>query len=506
MALIPKQNVKRKLALLIASLVLSVTPPVYGNDSKYNKEQLVAFTNATILDPSIDLPIRESTIVVANGKIINIQPDSAPLPADVEQIDLKDKWVVPGLIDGHVHLAQSGGAFSRPDIVDARKIRPYQDDQDRLLRNHQSLLSKYTRLGITSIFDLGGPNEYLSTYSQLSKSPHAPDVYFAGALLSPIDVPALEAHGATFAQVLRPDDAVALAKQQLHQGSHILKILWEGHSGFDSAQLLDLFRPAISFAKSNGLVVAIHVEELDSAKWAVKAGADIIVHGVMREPIDNELIAMMLEHGVTYSPTLTAFEHYFQFLKGELAFNQYEEMNALEETLDSFDLLKREAAKADKMLHILNKYLPLVDSSEEELAKLSPQEQGLIKQLRNTFSKDFITVQKHNLLQVIAAGVNVSMGSDAGNIGTLHGTSLFGEMQAWQAAGISNKEIIKATTLGNAMAFKLEDTIGSLSSGKTANFIVLNQNPYKELSTLQNPVQVYKQGLPMLAKEKQQQQ
>lgn len=494
-----KINSRRfRLTILVASLLSSVTSSALSKEADSFQPKVLAYTNANILDPSIELPISQATIVVSNGQIIKIQPDSTPISASVEQVDLKGKWVVPGLIDGHVHLAESGGAFARPDIVDARKIRSYEDEQAQLIKNQQKILNRYLRLGITSIFDLGGPTEYLTKYHQLANDKNAPEIYFAGALLSPKDVPSLNADGATFAKVTTSADAIKLAKQQISKGTHILKVVWTHETGISSEQLLNLYQPAILYAKSQGLAVAIHVEELEAAKWAVKSGADILVHGVMREDIDDELIAMMLANGVTYSPTLTAFQHYFEFFKGDLSFNEFEVKNALTDTLNSFDLLNHESNKVGQMFHILKKYLPMVDKNKETLAKLAPQEQSIIKQLKTTFSKTFFTMQKSNLKKVISAGVNVSLGSDAGNIGTLHGSALLGEMQAWHAAGISNKDIIKAATLGNALALKQEHSIGSLSSNKKANFVVLNNNPYKDLSTLKNPIQVYKNGAPVL--------
>lgn len=490
MTTLKKQGVTITFGLILASALSSLTLPTFA-------KEVVAYTNAKLLDPSLEMPISDSTILVSQGKILKIQPDTAPLAADVKTVDLQGKWVIPGLIDSHVHLAQSGGPFARPDIVNATKIRQYQDEQEQLLNNHPHFVNKYLRLGITSIYDLGGPTEYLTKYSQLSDESYSPEIYFAGALLSPRKIPALHAHGSTYALASTSKEAIQLVEQQIEQGSHIVKVLWDTQEGQDSKQLFQLFQPAIAFAKNNNRVVAIHVEDLNSAKWAVKAGADIIVHGVMREPIDDELIAMMLAKGVTYSPTLTAFEHYFEFFKGQLSFNQFQLKHALNHTLESFSQLEREAAKADQMYHLLNKYLPMVDASKAELSALSEQEQGLVQQLKNTFSENFLTLQKANLRQVIDAGVNVTVGSDAGNIGTLHGTSLLGEMYAWQSAGIANKDIIKAATLASAMSLKLEHSIGSLSSGKTANFVVLNNNPYLDLSTLQTPAQVYKQGIPV---------
>ncbi|MUH71262.1 amidohydrolase family protein [Psychrosphaera haliotis] len=133
--------------ILFSSLASASQPEVMP----VNDKEMVAFTNANILDPSLELPITDSTILVSKGKVLKIQPNSTPIPYGVKKVDLKGKWVLPGLIDGHVHLAQSGGAFTRPDIVDARKILSYEDEQDFLFKNREKILSTYIRLGITSI-------------------------------------------------------------------------------------------------------------------------------------------------------------------------------------------------------------------------------------------------------------------------------------------------------------------------------------------------------------------
>ncbi|MUH71261.1 amidohydrolase family protein [Psychrosphaera haliotis] len=309
-----------------------------------------------------------------------------------------------------------------------------------------------------------------------------------------MDMPSLDVNGPMFSKVTTKAQAKELTKQQISQGTHILKVVWTQETGLSHEQLLEIFKPAISTAKRNGLIVAIHVEKLLGAKWAIKAGADILVHGVLRESIDQDLITMMLSNNVTYMPTLTVYHHYFDFLKNELSFSDIETKNALTSTIKSFDLLNKEKAKADNILQLFNKYLPLVDNSEAEIAMLSEQEQSIIKQLKAVFSERYHLMQELNLNQVVSAGVNVSLGTDAGNIGTLHGSSLYGEIQAWKAAGISNKNIIKAVTLGNALAFNVAESIGSLTSGKNANFVVLDENPYKVLSTLRQPIQVYKHG------------
>ena len=501
MAFKHSQYIKSKVNFVLISLFSIVTYVQAGSVATTHSGQVQAFTNANILNPSIDMPITNATILVSKGKITKIQPSSAPLPQGADITNLNSQWVLPGLIDGHVHLAQSGGAFTRPDTVDGTKIQSYKDEQSWLLENQATLLAKYTKLGITTVVDLGGPSEYLPRYKKLSQQVGLPNIYFAGALLSPMSVPKLDANGPTYIQTDSIENAIARVKHQLTLGSQILKIVWSQETGLSPQQLFDIYQPAIALAKRNQLVVAIHVEELHNAKMAVRAGADVLVHGVMTEVIDDELIAMMRDKNVTYTPTLTAYQHYFEFFKGQTAFTQFEQLSATPEIIDSFAQLQSNLDKADQMFHIFLKYVPKVDESEENLSKLTAQEQSIVQQLKAVFSTKFLAIQKQNLKKVQSAGVNVALGTDAGNIGTLHASSLLGEMKAWQSAGISNKDILKATTTGNALAYSLAESIGSLSADKNADFIVLSNNPYNDISTLSQPSLVVKNGVTVFSRE-----
>ena len=96
---------------------------------------------------------------------------------------------------------------------------------------------------------------------------------------------------------------------------------------------------------------------------------------------------------------------------------------------------------------------------------------------------------------MINSGVNVAFGTDAGNPGTLHAASVYGELLAWQQAGVSNQQILKAATFGNAKALRMESEFGTLASGKYANFVVLDDNPYETLETLTTPVMTIKAGV-----------
>lgn len=438
----------------------------------------LAFSGANIVSAQLAQPVLNATVLVKNGRIVALQPADAAIPAEYQRLDVSGKWLLPGLIDGHVHLAQSGGAFTRPDIIAAEAVLPYQQDQLQLATALPQLLQTYVMLGVTAVFDMGGPAARLPLYQQLSQNPTMPAIYAAAQLLAPMAVPPLSPHdGATFSQTTSAAQALALTTAQLQQPAAVLKLVWSHETGLNSEQLTLLYADAIALAKAHGRVVAVHVEELAAAKAAIIAGADILVHGVVTEPLDSEFIQLALKHQVSYMPTLTAYRHYKDIFLQRLSFSKLEQQMADPGVLESFALLKQHSTKTGQLFQLLSHYSQFIDAPATSRAQLSAEVQDIVAQLGRVFSNASSGIQQQNLQQALAGGLNVAFGTDAGNPGTLHGLAIIREMQAWRDAGVSNWQIFRAMTLGNARALRLDATIGSISVGKQANFIILPQNP-----------------------------
>ncbi|MBD1583171.1 amidohydrolase family protein [Pseudoalteromonas sp. S16_S37] len=193
-------------------------------------------------------------------------------------------------------------------------------------------------------------------------------------------------------------------------------------------------------------------------------------------------------------PTLSAYNHYFQLFKNTLEFTPFQHQHGDKATIDSFKQLMLQSDKTGQMFQLLLQYMPLVDEPEEKIAKLGKQGQSIVAQLQTLFSSKLEELQKQNLKRALEAGINIAFGTDAGNPGTLHGVSIFGEAALWQKAGISNQHILKAMTYGNAIAFSVDGKLGTIQTGKQADFVVVEQNPYATLYTLQKPHLVVKHG------------
>jgi imidazolonepropionase-like amidohydrolase len=458
----------------------------------------LAFVGAKVLlteQAHLNAELQPATVLVKDGYIVELLAASQTIPAHYQQVDVSGQYLLPGLIDAHVHLAQSGSAFTRPDMIEATAIQPYTDDQQWLHDHLPELLSTYLSLGVTTVVDMGGPAARLRRYASLSQQTGLPEIVAAAALLSPTSVPQLTAaDGNTFQEITSPKSASEAVRQQIRQGAAIVKIVWSQETGLSDAQLTTLYQDAINTAKAAGKIVAVHVESLTSAKQAMRAGVDILVHGVVSENIDAEFITLARQHQVSYLPTLTAYQHYADIFSGKLSFTEFEHQLSHHPLIQSFTTLNANPAKTGELYQIFRRYMRYVDAPAAKLAELSADEQSIVAQLGQVFSVNIAKIQQQNLQLALQSGLNVAFGTDAGNPGTLHATSIREEMRTWQQAGVSNAAILRAMTLGNAVALKLDHKQGHISAGQQATFILLQHNPLQENFQFSPPLMVVQRG------------
>ena len=89
-----------------------------------------------------------------------------------------------------------------------------------------------------------------------------------------------------------------------------------------------------------------------------------------------------------------------------------------------------------------------------------------------------------NLKRVSDAGIPIAMGTDAGNPLTLHGPSVYAEMEAMQAAGLTPMQVLVAATRGGAVAMGADKVTGTLEKGKSADLIVVSADPTRDIANL----------------------
>src|SRR4051812_12330954 len=140
---------------------------------------------ATVITGTGSPVIRNAAIVIEGGRIRDIGPrNEVRVPGNAQTIDARGKWVIPGLIDAHVHFSQSGGLYTRPDVIDLRKVRSYEKEMAWIKERLPYTFERYLASGITGVVDCGGPMWNFDVRDIASKTKKAPRVAVAGPLIS----------------------------------------------------------------------------------------------------------------------------------------------------------------------------------------------------------------------------------------------------------------------------------------------------------------------------------
>src|SRR6185369_6985690 len=103
-------------------------------------------------------------------------------------------------------------------------------------------------------------------------------------------------------------------------------------------------------------------------------------------------------------------------------------------------------------------------------------------------------VMAANLLKVWNAGIPVAMGTDAGNVGTLHGPSVFREMALMAEAGLTPLQVLRSATVNGARAMRMPDDIGRIAPGRLADLVILDADPLADVANLARVREVVKDG------------
>ncbi|PYJ95962.1 MAG: hypothetical protein DME68_09400 [Verrucomicrobia bacterium] len=229
------------------------------------------------------------------------------------------------------------------------------------------------------------------------------------------------------------------------------------------------------------LRVAVHATELETARAAVEEGADILVHSVIDKPVDDAFVKLLKDRHIILCPTLVVFERYGRTFSHQLNLTPEEKQWGNPEVIATLDVTK---IPQDK----------LPDRIKNALAK--PDE--ALDRIRKTYD-----VALPNLKKLEDAGVTIAAGTDAGNIGTIHGPALFREFQLMKEAGLTPMQILQCAT-ANAAKLLGGDTgahIGSVSNGNFADLVILRSDPLRDIKNASDIDSVVKNGVLYPAQE-----
>ena len=383
----------------------------------------------------------EQTIVVQKNKITSVMNGYVIPRNSIDQvIDLKNKVVMPGLIDMHVHIENEFGPRTR--------LENYILDEADVAFNSVGFAKTTLLKGFTTVRDLGGTGVNISIKKAINagKIP-GPRVFTAGKALATTGGHADPTNGSRRVLIGDPgpkegivnsvEDAKKAVRQRYKNGADCIKITATGgvlsvaKSGDNPQFTLEEVKAICDMAKDYGMHVAAHAHGDEGMQRAIIGGVKTIEHGTYMSDATMEL---MKKHDVYLVPTITAGKEV------------------------------EEKAKVDG-------YYPAI---------VVPKALTVGPQIQGTFAKAY------------KRGVGIAFGTDAGVF--KHGNN-GKEFRYMVEAGMPVMEMIQAATITNAKILKMENEIGQIKPGFYADIIAVDEEPSKNIKVMEEVKFVMKDGV-----------
>ena len=443
----------------------------------------VSLVGGTVINPADGRVIENAVLVINGDKIESVASrKETGVPVGSRWVDCTGKFILPGYIDTHIHFFQSDALFTRPDAADFTKIRPYADEIAWIKSHLNDVFARYLRCGITSVVDVGGPMWNFEVRKVANSTAKAPRVAVAGPLISSVSRPQLNLGDPPIVQVNTPEDARAMVRTLAAKTPDYIKIWFI----VDPEHPLEKFRPivhaVVDESHARKLRVAVHATELEAARTSVEEGADLLVHSVTDKPVDDAFVRLLKDKGTILCPTLVVFERYGRTFANKLNLTPEEKAWGNPEVIASLDVTK----------------IP-PDQLPDRVKKALENPDSVLDRIQHTYD-----VALKNLKILEDAGIPIAAGTDAGNIGTIHGPALFREFQLMRDARLTPMQILRCATSNAARVFAtprsgvLDENgnpqIGSIIAGNFADLVILNSNPAADIARASDIDRVIKNG------------
>lgn len=427
-------------------------------------------TNTTIADVENQKLIPNQTVVITNDLISEVQPSTKiKIPENATVIDGSGKYLIPGMTDAHIHFFQNGGLYTRPDAIDLRKDRLHQKEIDYAHQNMEKVLKRYLQNGITNVIDVGSSYSFLKQRSALTNKTNFPSIFITGPLATTYEPPVYEHldDEGPFNLTKTVEDGIKMVQNQLPLKPDFIKIWYiVGADGLpieESARKnLPIVKAIIDEAHKNNLKVAVHATQRITAQLAVENGADFLVHSVDDEILKDDFVQLMKKNKTVLCPTLIVHGGYTNTFGQNMNPNTYE--LARSDPFQLGTLLDLKHLSDSLMINAYKKQM----NSQQSIASLKKAD----------------SICMVNLKILNDAGVLIATGTDAGNIGTMHASSYLAELKAMHKSGMSNWQILTASTLNGAKVLDKQNEFGTITKGKKANLVLLDANPVDNIENV----------------------
>ena len=455
--------------------------------------------DVTIVSPENLDHVAKGSVLIENGRIVSVERRKwAKKKTGATVVSGKGQFLIPGLIDSHVHLASVPGmSFTQPA------------GKPEMIKQYFSQLPRsYLYFGYTTLVDLAVVDRRV--LEDFKQTPLHPDLYDCGESLPfangyPMSFAPPEARFKVFPNFVydpaqassipaeyRPEDHTPAADvaRVKRSGGICVKTYFE--RGFGRDRHLPVMGPEVlagirTAATQAGLVLMMHANSFEAQKFAVEGRVDVIAHGMWNwGDLDNQtelpagiktLLDQIVQKRIGYQPTI-------QVLRGLGAYfdPEYLKMEAIpkvipKEMLEWFNSPEGKWFKKE-----------LAGDDTPDAAMLAGLDRGPLRHVRQVVA--YLASKDADFL----FGTDTPSSPTYGNLPGLNG---YLEMQQLQKAGLSLAQIFRAATIGNARKFKLDAQLGTIEPGKIANLVLLKQSPLESLDAYDSITMVWVHGRPI---------
>jgi len=460
------------IVIILATAVLATREIVHDDGGH------LVYVGATLIDGNGGPAIENATLVIDKGRVQCIaKGDGCGELASFGHIHAANgKFITPGLIDSHVHYFQTGWLDGRPDAFYAEDIYPYDKVIERQRDNAADTHRAFMCSGVTAVFDVGGQQETLDLIDATRDDPDAPQVLAAGPLITHASRPVFDNYkDPLFLPMGSVEEALESFHRLVDMGAPAIKVWYlrppEGEEENYDARLIAIGEAA----DAAGLPLIVHATGLREAKIALHAGVEVLVHSVQDQLIDDEFISLARANDTTYLPTLIVGHEWSRAIASAVL-HQVPDVDDPNQCVSPEVYAK--LANVTAFDAVIDRERFTTKAIQERLDRSGPRMQ----------------IMAANLVLAHKAGLRIAVATDAGNPMTLHGPSIYWEMEAMQDAGIPASDILVMATRNGAQAMGQLDETGTIEIGKVADFLVLDSDPRLDIANFRHLEEVIRLG------------
>lgn len=401
------------------------------------------FRNLILLDGSENMTPRSGyAVLVEDENIVAVCPDRELNSDGCEIVDLKGQYLLPGLVNLHVHIPAGGKPQKKP--MDARKMVKLATANALTRKYMEHVYKVYCRTelfsGVTTFRSVGGVEHYDTWIRDLIRAGKAIGPRILAGNMA-ISVPGGHMAGSLAYEATSPEEAAAFVRKIAEDRPDLIKLMITGGvldatvKGEPGALKMSppIVKAACQEAHRLGFHVAAHVESPEGVRVALENGVDTIEHGA--KP-NEEILELFREKNAVHVATLSPALPYALFDPSVSHVDEMSQFNG-----------------------------EVVFNGIIECAK-----------------------------QCLAAGIPVGLGTDTGCPYVTH-YDMWRELQYFhKCCGVSKTFALYTATRRNAEIAGLGDVTGSIEPGKCADFIVCEKNPLEDLTALRSLSMVVARG------------